>query len=57
MLVPTPALLQFRHPRVSPRVRALFAKHGLPYDERSYPTAMAATFSNLHNVGRDVFLG
>ena len=50
-------MLQFRHPRVSPRVRALFAKHGLPYDERSYPTAMAATFSNLHNVGRDVFLG
>jgi fatty acid desaturase len=52
-----PSMPQFRHPTVSPRVRALFAKHGLKYDSRDYITAMKDTFANLHNVGHDVFYG
>jgi len=52
-----PSMPQFRHPIVSPRVKALFEKHGLKYDQRSYSKAMYDTFRNLHNVGNDVFLG
>ncbi len=52
-----PSMPQFRHPIISPRVKALFEKHGLKYDQRTYPEAMAATFRNLHKVGNDVFLG
>ena len=52
-----PSMPQFRHPATSLRVQALFAKHGLAYDQRSYVDAMSATFKNLHNVGNDVFLG
>jgi hypothetical protein len=48
---------QYRHPIISPRVKALFEKHGLTYDQRTYTDAMSATFANLHNVGNDVFLG
>ena len=48
---------QFRHPLVSARVRALFEKHGLKYDQRSYVDAMTVTFQNLHTVGADVFYG
>jgi fatty acid desaturase 2 (delta-6 desaturase) len=52
-----PSMPQFRHPIVSPMVKALLEKHGLKYDQRSYTTAMYDTFKNLHNVGNDVFLG
>lgn len=52
-----PSMPQFRHPIVSPRVKALLEKHGLKYDQRDYITAMCDTFKNLHNVGNDVFLG
>ena len=52
-----PTMPQFRHPKSAPRVKALFAKHGLPYLERSYWDAMRVTFANLHNVGHDVFYG
>jgi acyl-CoA 6-desaturase (Delta-6 desaturase) len=52
-----PSMPQFRHPIISPRVKALFEKHGLKYDQRSYVEAMTATFQNLHNVSHEVFLG
>lgn len=46
-----PSMPQFRHPIISPRVKALFEKHGLPYDSRGYWKAMYDTFLNLHEVG------
>lgn len=52
-----PSMPQFRHPIISPRVKALFEKHGLKYDQRSYTDAMIATFKNLDKVGADAFLG
>ena len=52
-----PCMPQFRHPVISPRVKALFEKHGLKYDQRGYLEAFAATFRNIHNVGYEVFLG
>lgn len=52
-----PSMPQYRHPIISPRVKALFEKHGLKYDQRSYTDAMAATFRNLDHVGADVFMG
>ena len=52
-----PSMPQFRHPTVSPRVRELFQKHGLVYDQRDYITSMQVTFRNLHKVGHDVFYG
>lgn len=52
-----PSMPQFRHPIISKRVRALFEKHGLKYDQRSYVTAMQVTFANLHQVGMEVFYG
>eukprot|EP01050_Picozoa_sp_SAG11_P021749 SAG11_NODE_3938_length_2142_cov_1.162017_2_plen_436_part_00 len=52
-----PSMPQFRHPLVAPRVRQLFQRHGLPYDCRSYGSAMWATFANLDQVGSDLFLG
>eukprot|EP00602_Paraphysomonas_sp_CaronLab_P010885 CAMPEP_0185029754 /NCGR_PEP_ID=MMETSP1103-20130426/16250_1 /TAXON_ID=36769 /ORGANISM="Paraphysomonas bandaiensis, Strain Caron Lab Isolate" /LENGTH=417 /DNA_ID=CAMNT_0027564609 /DNA_START=35 /DNA_END=1288 /DNA_ORIENTATION=- len=52
-----PSMPQYRHPIISPRVRALFEKHGLVYDQRSYTEAMMVTFKNLHKVGSDVFYG
>lgn len=48
---------QFRHPIISPRVRALFEKHGLKYDQRGYIESIKVTFANLHKVGMDVFHG
>ena len=48
---------QYRHPIIAPRVRALFEKHGLVYDQRSYTQALYVTFQNLDKVGMDVFLG
>ncbi|KAJ1432811.1 fatty acid desaturase-domain-containing protein [Ochromonadaceae sp. CCMP2298] len=52
-----PSMPQFRHPIISPRIKALLEKHGLKYDQRDYISSMAATFNNLHKVGADVFLG
>lgn len=52
-----PSMPQFRHPIISPRVKALFEKHGLKYDQRSYVEAMSVTFQNLHKVSHEVFLG
>lgn len=52
-----PSMPQFRHPKVSPRVRELFESHGLEYLQRGYFEAMAITFANLHQVGHDVFYG
>mmetsp|Transcript_23965 Transcript_23965/g.32971 ORF Transcript_23965/g.32971 Transcript_23965/m.32971 type:complete len:445 (-) Transcript_23965:304-1638(-) len=49
-----PSMPQYNHPKISPRVKALFEKHGLVYDVRPYWGAMADTFSNLHQVGHDV---
>jgi fatty acid desaturase 2 (delta-6 desaturase) len=46
-----PSMPQFRHGRVAPQVRELFAKHGLVYDVRGYFPALVTTFSNLHTVG------
>ena len=52
-----PSMPQFRHPETSKRVQALFAKHGLKYDQRSYTESIKVTFQNLHKVGADVFYG
>lgn len=52
-----PSIPQYRFPAISPRVKALFEKHGLKYDQRSYVESIKVTFENLHNVGSDVFLG
>mmetsp|Transcript_41382 Transcript_41382/g.93238 ORF Transcript_41382/g.93238 Transcript_41382/m.93238 type:complete len:428 (+) Transcript_41382:90-1373(+) len=49
-----PGMPQFRHPMVSPRVKALFEKHGLPYDEREYFSCLKDTWMNLHTVGQSV---
>ena len=52
-----PTMPQFNHPKISPRVQALFKKHGVEYIQMSYAEAMKVTFMNLHNVGADVFYG
>ncbi|EDQ92231.1 uncharacterized protein MONBRDRAFT_31348 [Monosiga brevicollis MX1] len=46
-----PCMPQFRHPQISPRVKALFEKHGLPYDVRGYWSCLGDTLSNMHQVG------
>lgn len=52
-----PSMPQFRHPLISKRVKALFEKHGLVYDQRSYIEGVKVTFQNLSKVGNEVFLG
>jgi len=52
-----PSMPQFRHPIISPRVKALLEKHGLKYDQRDYIESMRVTFKNLDHVGADVFYG
>lgn len=52
-----PSMPQFRHPLVSERVKVLFKKHGLKYDQRGYWESLKVTFQNLHQVGGDVFYG
>ena len=49
-----PSMPQFRHPHISPRVRALFEKHGLDYDVRGYFSCLRDTLVNLHQVGNHV---
>lgn len=48
-----PSMPQVNHPVISPRVRALFEKHGLVYDSRPYFTCLGQTLHNLHTVGND----
>jgi len=38
-------------------VRALFEKHGVKYDTRDYLDAVAVTFKNLDQVGKDAWYG
>ena len=52
-----PSMPQFRHPLISKRVKALFEKHGLVYDQRSYVEGVKVTFQNLSKVGNEVFIG
>eukprot|EP01035_Chromulina_nebulosa_P022858 gene22858-29605_t len=52
-----PSMPQFRHPLISKRIKALFEKHGLVYDQRSYFEAISVTFENLDKVGIDAFYG
>tara|TARA_B100000035_G_scaffold276520_1_gene254252 strand:+ start:6656 stop:7918 length:1263 start_codon:yes stop_codon:yes gene_type:complete len=52
-----PSMPQYRHPEVSYRVKELFKRHDIKYDERDYITSMNNTFTNLHKVGMDVFYG
>lgn len=49
-----PAMPQFRNRLIAPRVKALFRKHGLPYHEMSWCSALEATFLNLDHVGKEV---
>eukprot|EP00730_Choanoeca_flexa_P014736 TRINITY_DN6550_c0_g1_i2.p1 TRINITY_DN6550_c0_g1~~TRINITY_DN6550_c0_g1_i2.p1 ORF type:complete len:418 (+),score=106.99 TRINITY_DN6550_c0_g1_i2:69-1322(+) len=46
-----PSMPQFNHPKISPRVRALFEKHGLKYDVRDYFSCLGDTLHNMHEVG------
>ena len=46
-----PAMPQYNHPKIQPRVMALFAKHGVEYDVRSYWTCLYVTYMNLWRVG------
>jgi len=53
-----PSMPQFRFVALAPRIKALFNKHGYPYQYTSYWTAMAMTFRNLHKVAiSEVMLG
>jgi len=48
---------QIPHPRlgeVAPRVKALFAKHNVPYDIKDMNATFIAVFQNLYNVGHSV---
>jgi len=46
-----PSMPQFQHPKISPRVKALFEKHNLPYGQLDYFKAVGITLRNLHDVG------
>jgi len=46
-----PSMPQFRHPKVSPRVKKLFEENGLKYDVRSYTQSFRDVFANLESVG------
>jgi fatty acid desaturase len=48
-----PTMPQFRQPRITKRVAALFAKHGVPYDSRGYFEMAKVTWQNLYAVGND----
>ena len=56
-LIVTHTRYDSRGPQVSPRVRALFEKHGVKYDTRDYLDAVAVTFKNLDQVGKDAWYG
>ena len=46
-----PAMPQFNHPKIHPRVKALFEKHGVEYDVRPYWECFRVTYRNLWAVG------
>lgn len=46
-----PSMPQFNHPKICHRVKALFEKHGVEYDVRSYWDCMKVTYKNLLEVG------
>jgi fatty acid desaturase len=46
-----PSMPQYNHPKIAPRVRALFEKHGVEYDVRSYLECFRVTYVNLLAVG------
>ena len=46
-----PSMPQYNHPKISPRVKALFEKHGVEYDQRPYLECMRVTYLNLWRVG------
>eukprot|EP00392_Amoebophrya_sp_AT5.2_P009838 g9866.t1 len=48
-----PQMPQFRFPQVSPRVRAVFAKHGKEYKSLPYWSAIAITMKNLDDVAKE----
>ena len=46
-----PSMPQYNHPIISPRVKALFEKHGVEYDVRDYWECFRITYKNLLLVG------
>ena len=46
-----PSMPQYNHPIISPRVKALFEKHGVEYDSRPYMECIRCTYKNLWAVG------
>eukprot|EP01083_Nonionella_stella_P031240 85518_1 len=48
-----PSLPQFRSRRTSSRVKALFARHGLPYECVSYAEGFRKVFANLDEIARE----
>jgi len=48
-----PSMPQFRHPLIAPRVKSLFEKHGLRYDDRGYFSCLGDTLHNLSQVGNE----
>merc|ERR1712185_291113 len=46
-----PSMPQYNHPKICHRVKALFEKHGVEYDVRSYWTCLKVTYYNLLRVG------
>jgi len=48
-----PSMPQYNHPKISPRVKALFEKHGVEYDVRPYFECMRVTYNNLWAIGHN----
>ena len=46
-----PSMPQYNHPKIAPRVKALFDKHGVEYDVRPYFECMRVTYKNMLLVG------
>merc|ERR1712086_1223573 len=46
-----PSMPQYHHPQVAHRVKALFEKHGVEYDQRPYFECLRVTFNTLWRVG------
>jgi len=46
-----PAMPQFRHRLIAPKVRNLLKRHNLSYDVKPYFEALMITFKNLDTVG------
>ena len=52
-----PSMPQYNHPKISPRVKALFEKHGVEYDVRPYMECMRVTYKNLWAIGHHDYHG